>query len=302
MIKKIAFGAALLAVVAGLAPSASASCLPAKSAGTYNTGALTYTYWHSPTGNTGTLIGQFWQVGNSTASNTGNCPTTFPGKGGLGTVGLYFGGPGIGLSLDLGACGNGCVANTMGYLAQKKTSDGTQGEFLYATVAETPNGGLNFDYSVTPANPNLVVIPRPRVTGSSRAGTNVNLNITVDPVSAGVFGSAAPGSVTGYRILSKSSPGDPGRDASSYDTTPLASLAGPGGATASGAVVVDCSNTAQDRWVVTQLSFEGGLQFSNVVSGATRVGCNPLLADPHFKIIPKTPANKTNKPLINPNN
>lgn len=292
MMKKIVLGAALLAVVAALAPAANAVCNPPKTAGTYNATPYFLAYWISPTGNTGTLVGQWWQTGNSVGANTGNC-TGF----------LYFGTAGIGLNLDMGTCGTGCPANlsTLAVLAQKQTADGKGSEFLMATAAETPADSRNFDYG-RQGNHNLIAIPPPRVTGSSRSGTNVNLNVTMDPIAAGLYGTAAPGSASGYRILSKSSPGDPGRNASAYDATPLGTFTTTAGAGASGAVVVDCSTTSQDRWVVTQLTFEGGTVFSNAVSGAVRVGCNPLLADPHFKIIPKTPANKTNKPILNPNN
>jgi hypothetical protein len=273
MTKKIVLGLAVVAfAVVVMAPAASASCIPGKSAQTFNAQALTYAYWTSPSGTPGTVVGQFWQLGNP-AAGSGNstvCPNM-----------LYFSAAGMNLNLDLGACSAGCVGGTMAVLAQNQTPAGT--EFLVATIVETPANTVNFDYS-TQGDHAMVQLPRPRVTSSSRAGASVNLNVQVPAISDGLYGPNAANAITGFNILSASGTTDPGRNAAAY--TLRSSIAAAGGGAGTGAVTVDCTNTAQDQWVVTQLALDGG-QVSSTVSAATRVNCNPALADPKYKIVPK---------------
>jgi hypothetical protein len=284
MTKKIVFGVAAVALATVvMAPAASAACASARSAKTYNSGTGAYSYWHAPSGDTGgTLVGQTWQLGAPGTWSTGNCNSVDVGSpGGAGFI--YFGAGGIGLNLDLAACGSGCPASgsTLAVVAQKKS--GATTDFLVATVVETPGGAVNFDYS-TQGNHEMIPMPRPRVTSSSRAGTTVNLNVQVPAISAGLYGPNAANAVTGFNILSASSATNPGRDAAAY--TLRSAITSPGGNAATGAVSVDCTNPNADQWVVTQLVLEGGVG-SSAVSEATRVNCNPALADPKYKIVPK---------------
>lgn len=288
MNKRIGLGMAVVIAVLAIAPSASASCNPDKSLGTYGAGLV---YWHSTTSDPGTLVGQTWQVGNPGGWNQGSgaldCNNVDQGSGSPGF--LYFaGGDKIGVNLHMGTCGTGCPAplggNTVAVSAQKSYAGGT--DFLLATFAENPAGVLNYDFS-TQGDHNLVSLPRPHVLSSSRAGTTVNLSVQVPAVSGGLYGPSAANSIIGYNILSAQASADPGRAASSY--TQLATISAPGGvASASTPVGVNCSNTAQDQWIVTQLVFEAGSTPSRAVSQATRVNCNPALADPkNYKLIPK---------------
>jgi hypothetical protein len=292
MMKKIVLGVVVAAIAVSMVPTASASCIPAKNASTYANGGQAY--WHSsiPGSDSSTLVGQTWQLG---------APGTWNGAGGAVPCAdfLYFlpGNPNINLNLNLGGCGAGCPAtgSTLAILAQNRGPVGT--EFLLATVTEKLTGDTFYDYAEQ-GDHNMVSLGRPRVASSSRTGTTVNLNVQIPALSGGLYGPNAASAVTGYRILSQSSATNPGRNAASFTTT-LATVAAPGGAAVpSTPVTVDCSNIANDQWIVAQLTFENGAVFSNAVSEATQVKCNPALADPKYKIVPKKGVPKN----VNPNN
>ncbi len=287
MTKKIVFGVITLALVAVVAvPSASAACIPPKSAVTF--GAAGTAYW-LPATTAGTASFQTWQLGApGTWSGTG-CPNSnlFVDVGG-----------GFSLNLDLGACGAGCPgplnANTLAVLAQNRTGAGT--EFLLATVAENSGAINNYEYAPQ-GNHTMIPIPRPRVLSSSRAATVVNLSVAVDSIAGGLFGPNAGTAVTGFRILGKSATADPGRSASSYDAVPLATIAAPGGAAATSPVAVNCSNTANDQFLAVQIVLENGLILSDSVGAATRVKCDPTIANPNpkIKVAPRaTPRSSSN--------
>jgi len=274
MTKKTVFGVAVVALAAlVMVPSASATCASIRSANTYNAIEGGQAYWISPIGESGNLVGQTWQLGAPATWSTGNC-TGF----------LYFSVGGINLNLEMSSCGAGCPAPgaTLAVLAQNQGAQGT--DFLVATIGETPARSVNYDYS-TQGNHNLVPMPRPRVTSSNRAGSAVNLGIQVPAASAGLYGPNAASAISGYNILSASSATNPGRNAAAY--TLRATIPAAGGGAGTGAVTVDCTNTAQDQWVVTQIQFENGGVLSSAVSDATRINCNPALADPKYKIVPK---------------
>ena len=281
MTKKIVFGAAAIAVSALLmAPSASAACNPGKSATTFS--AVT-AYW-IPVQAGGTLVGQAWQLGAPASFSSAGCPQFLSETGG-----------GISLALDLGACGTGCTAPlaTLATLAQSQGPAGTS--FLLDTIVETPASSVNFDYS-TQGNHNMIPIPRPRVLSSARVATNLNLSVALDSIAGGLYGPNAASAVNGFRILTASSATDPGRDASAYSAVPAAVVSSPGGAATTQAVVLNCTNP-QDQWLVTQIQFENGLVLSGAVSGATRVHCDPTIANPKpkVKIAPKaTPRSSSN--------
>src|SRR5262245_9372290 len=284
MTKKIILGLVAVAVVGLVAAPASAACIPDKAAVTY--GAQP-TYWHSANSNPGTMLGQSWQVGGPGIWNSGSgtpldCNNIDQGSGSPGFIYQIPGTDKVGLNLHMGSCGTGCPANgaTVAMAAYKSTAQGT--EFLIASVAETPAAAFNFDYSQQ-GDHNLAPLPRPRVTSSSKAGTIVTLNIAADATLGGVYGSAS--SVTGYRILSAQSATEPGRNAAAY--TLRGTIGGTGGAAGTGQVTVDCGASTADIWVVTALNLENGGVAGGAVSAPTRVNCNPNLADPKFKIVPK---------------
>jgi hypothetical protein len=271
MTKKIVFGVAAIVVSAVLmAPSASAACASPRTASTFGSG--TTGYW-LPATVLGTSSLQTWQLG---------APGTWAGTG-CSSDQLFPDGPGFSLNLNLSGCGAGCPSPlaTLAVLAQNKTATGT--EFLLATVVETPLAANNFDYGPQ-GNHTMIKVPRPRVLSSSRAATNVNLSVGIDSIAAGLFGPNAASAVTGFNILTASSATDPGTDASAYSLR--STIPNPGGTGATQPVTLDCTNLT-DQWIVTQIQFENGTVLGNSVSAATRVRCNPALADPKYKVVPK---------------
>ena len=290
MMKKIVFGAVVAAVAISMVPTASASCVPAQNATTYANGATAY--WHtSIVGvDNSALVGQTWQLG---------APGTWNGNGGAVPCAdfLYFSGSNINLNLDLGACGAGCPAagSTIAVLAQVRGPVGT--EFLLATATQTTTGSAFFDYAAQ-GDHSMVALSRPRVVSSSRAGSLVNAQVSVPSVAGGLYGPNAASAITGYRIVGASSPTNPGRNAAAF-TTSLATVVAPGGtAGAPTPVTVDCSNIANDQWIATQISFENGAVLSSAVSEPTQIKCNPSLADPKYKLVPK----KQGPKVISPDN
>jgi hypothetical protein len=290
MMKKIVFGAVVAAVAISMVPTASASCIPAQNANTYANGATAY--WHTSiaTADNAALVGQTWQLG---------APGTWNGAGGAIPCAdfLYFSAGGINLNLNLGGCGAGCPSpgGTLAVLAQVRGPVGT--EFLLATVTQTLTGDSFFDYAAQ-GDHNMVEVSRPRVISSSRAGDIVNAQVSIPAVSGGLYGPNAASAITGYRIVTASSPTNPGRNAAAFTTT-LATVAAPGGtAAAATPVSVDCSNVANDQWIATQINFENGAVLSSAVSEPTQIKCNSSLADPKYKIVPK----KNGPKNINPDN
>jgi len=271
MTKKIVLGAVVVALAAFVAtPSASAACIPAKTAQTF--GASATAYW-LPASSVGTPAVQSWQLGApGTWAGTG-CPDTF----------LFADGPGFSLNFDLGSCGAGCPgplnANTLVVLAMNKTATGT--EFLLDTAVENAAAFANYDYGAQ-GDHTMIPIPRPAVLSSSRVGSNVNLSVSVGSIAAGLFGPNAGSAVTGFNILTAASDTDPGRDASAYSLR--STIPSAGGAAATQPVSLDCTNP-QSQWIVTQIQFENGTVLSKAVSAATRVSCGPALANP--KVSPK---------------
>ena len=289
MTKRIVFGAALALVIVGLmAPSASASCANSKSVSTYNALTTVYTYWQTSLQGPGTtLVAKLWQPGGPDVTGTCNVRNSADGNRGI----LYFGlTPGdIGLSVNLAdvCVGGGAAACANGQLAVMATvSKAGKTEFLMSQAPETPGGNITYDFSTFSSPPHVMAgIPRPRVTASSRSGATVTANVTVDAANAAAYEGTGP-LITGYNILSKLSAADPGRLAVGYDAGPV--LAASGGGPVTTSIPVDCSGSSPTlgrRWVVTQLVTANGP--SPTVSEATQVACDPSLADPKFKIIPK---------------
>lgn len=274
MTKKIVLGAAVALVIVGIASTpASALCNPPKSVQTYNSQTGAYVFFNTGLPNAGTsLIGTFW---SAAVNHTGTCNTAQPGM-------LYFGGEGqVGININLGdACVNGCPSGAMSI--QITAANGANSRTLTTQTVETPAGASQFDFSTKPAYA-LGDYPRQHVTASSRvAGNLVNVSVGVD-AATGIAQDGTAAQITGYNILSAISATDPGRDASAY--TLRTNIPAPGGIATTGSTQVDCSNINNDQWVVTQLVTTAGA--SNSVSPATRIKCNPALANPKYNIVPK---------------
>lgn len=274
MTKKIVFGAAIALVIVGIASTpASALCNPPKSLSTYNSGTGAYAFWDTGFPNAGTsLVAKIW---SAAGDHTGSC-NTVPGI-------LYFGGEGqIGINLNLGdSCVVGCPSGSLSI--QATAINGASSHTLTSQVPETSLSAINFDFS---AKTGYVLgnYPRQHVTASSRSGSNVLVNFSIDAASASAFDGTGS-QITGYNVLSAQGTTDPGRLASAYGAVPLTNIPAPGGAAATGNASVNCSVIASDQFVVTQIVTTGGP--SNTVSAATRVKCDPALANPKYNIIPK---------------
>jgi hypothetical protein len=268
--KNIVFGVALALVIAVIAaPSASAACPLPKTASTYNSGSGAFAYWHPSIVGT-SIIGKIW---NGTTDYTGTCNESSD-------LFMYFNAAGdVGMQMNLGGpcVATGCPTGSLSVSATVTDAQGNQ-QFLTTQAAESSFG---FDFSGTAHN--MVPAAKQVVTASSPAGTLRNVSVSIPAVSGGLYDGTS-GAVTGYNVRSALGTTDPGRDAGAYPTLQTF-LPAPGGIATSGTVQVDCSNPAQDRWVVTQLvDASGG---AAAVSKATRVNCNSSLADPKFKIVPK---------------
>ncbi|HEX4825669.1 MAG TPA: hypothetical protein VFV19_15310 [Candidatus Polarisedimenticolaceae bacterium] len=280
--RRIILELAIVAAAALMPPATSASCIPDKSASTFNPITGVYAYWHSTTTD-GTVSGLSWQLG---------APGTWNSNGGVVNCStfswMYINAQGINVNLSLGSCGAGCPSNgsTLAVLAQHQPQFGGKTNFLLATIAETPASAINFDYG-TQGDHDLIELPRPRVLSSMRGtGGAINLNLSLPSVEAGFYGPNAASAVTGYVVRSVKSPTTPCRDASCYPTV-LGTFPAPGGVATTGVVAADCSDLGTDDWIATQLSFEGGAIVSTSVSQPIRLLCNPALADPKYKIVPK---------------
>lgn len=272
MIKRIVFGAALALAIVGIsAPDASAFCNPPKFVASFNSVSGEYTYWQvNDNTNSAALATKFI---NNNQDVGGTCQFLYwavsPGQ--------------VGLSGDFGqacALGTPCPSGTLSLIGQAGDS------FFGATITEG-TGALGYDFAPV-GGPGHVKetgsAPRPRVTSSSRSGSSVIVSIGIDAVSSNPgFDAATAATITGYNILSAAATTDPGRSAVAYQ--PLANAPASGGGPGSVASAsVDCTNTALDRWVVTQIVTTGGPFHS--VSAATQIKCNPALADPKYKKVP----------------
>lgn len=272
------------ALVIAIATPVSANCIPGKTAGTNNSVDYVYAYWVAPGGSTvaGAIKGKFWQLGNAAINN-----------GALQNFVYYFpGAPGLSMYADMGAAEvAGCPGGTLVTVAETTSTDGSNALFLVDTILEQPADRLNFPY-YQQGNHNMVPIPRPRVTSSSRAGSTVNVQFAVDGVMPGAYGPSAAAAIVGLQLVSGSGTADPGRGGA-FAT--LQTLPATGGTFSQ---AIDCTNTGADQFLGVKVLFADGI-VSQYAGATTRINCNPSLADPKYKIVPKKGAPKTN---LNPNN
>jgi len=246
----------------------------------------------------GSIVGRFWQPGNRSGVNETGCPDSawlvpFPPPADKFYIHEFFGST---------ACNNqGCPAGELIVLVQDVTTDGSGSKFTIGRVTETSGGELIWNLNRTLDDWNLVPIPRPRVTSSSRSGTNVIVDVAFDDVAAAYHENQVTGSgsdadvpnpatphstITKYRLMKATGTSDPGRSPAAWTLVSSVATA-PGGASLTG-ITLDCSNTAQDVFLATQLEFDNGQLLSDYVSASTRIECDPNLAEPgRFKLIDK---------------
>lgn len=280
-------GVAVALVV--VATPASANCIPAKLASTFNSGAGTYVYVNLGSGVTaGQLSGKVFQADNPANGTTAAYPAS---------EFCFVEGGGISCNVNLGdARVNGCPAGKVVLQLEAPTADGVK--FISAAINESPAGTSTVAFDLSSGRPvgqviNGASLPRPRVTASNRAGTVVSGTLGIDSTAGGNVGGDAAAGVTGYDIVRAAGSTDPGRDPANW--TFVQNVATTDGAAATTAFTADCSAPGTDQWFALRLTYAGGVK-SNLVSNATRVNCNPALAEPRFNVVPKKPTGPKKQP------
>lgn len=284
MRKILGFVGAAAAVVAISTMDASATCSPNKTAATFGNGG--YAYISAPADvntDAGALVGRWWQAGGRAASNEG--------ASGNAADWFYFTAAGGNINNQLGTYDNvGCPTGQLITTVEAPSLDGTRAYFAALTVDEVSGPAVDFAYENV-AGMQMVAIPRPRVTSSSRVAPSVNLNIAIDAVNGGAAGPGASSAIAGYQLVTSTGPAtapngspDAGRGGNWTALGGVVSAAGGGPATTTASV--DCSDISLDRYVAVRVVYRDGVQ-SDLVGGSTRVKCNPALADPDkgFKVI-----------------
>jgi hypothetical protein len=257
-------------------------------------------------GVTANLRGNFWALGNGAPAGEGHDD----GSGGANPAAW----PALEGGIDFGAGATGWVKNFQGA--------GYVGASLYATWAEDPridgctdsvavqpvchatfltdhNGADtffavlskledqgNYDFSRPGDAPiTLAPVPKPRITGSSRTGNDVTLQIGAPlppDLTAGSYLDPACGPViTGYRvrgrIVPRGSGVGAGRDPAEWTSFQTAVIPIGNGTS----VVADCSEVAnQDVYIAQTFIFDSGFEATYVSRESTRAECGPQVAEP----------------------
>jgi len=271
-----------IGLAALVAAPASANCIPAKLAGTFN--EANYVYIDMGPGVTNQqVVGAFYDCGNPNANNGTYAASEW----------LFVDLNGkLSMQANLGdARVNGCPASKLvTRLQHAPASSSLPVRFLTMVATEGAAGTTSaFDYSYLRAPGSMLVavpLPRPRVTSSGRIpGGGIVLNGVLDPVAAGNTSGEACGAITGYEVVKFVGTSDPGRDPAPWTVAQTVPSDGSG---ATFSVQSSCSNPGGDEFFATRLLFGDG-QKSDLVSRSLRVNCNPALAEPEFRVVPKRP-------------
>lgn len=286
------FGIVGALALAGAVTDAAAGCNPTKSFTLGFGPAGDYTMFFPADADTTiggpALKGRFWQAGNRAGANEGSaCPeATYLTAGTAGGVTIF--GLSGGDILGTGPCDNaGCVAGNQVILIQTLSNDGSKAYYAVGKVSENADG---FDYSRGGVDWQVVEVPRPRVTSSSRGGSTVTVNLSFDPP-AGAHGEAdaytRSSILTGYQVVRFEGSADPGRLPAAW--TPLGAVipVTETGATLGGLGAV-CGGTTDDVFLAMRPVFDGGQFSGDYVGASTRIECDPAVADPRFKMIDRT--------------
>ena len=282
-------------VLGAAATDANAQCNPAKIFNTaFGAGGDSYIVFPADADTTiggPNLRGRFWEPGNRTLRNEGSaCPeATYmvtdppPPPHSVGIFGQMGGDV-----LGTGPCVNlGCPVGSMVFLLQTRSTDGARSYFAIGRVDEVAG---QFDFSTVEPGQNWVVgdIPRARVTQSSRAGGNVNVNLHLDAPSLyshAPTGVADESVITAWQVFRVNSNTDPGRNPAAWGAPIQTVTTGANGADVNG-LVVDCSAVTTDVFFGVRAVFTGEFPADDV-SQATRVECDPNVAQPRFNQIEK---------------
>ena len=283
--------------VAGVVTDASAACSPAKP----------FTLAFTPNGDYKVdcpadancivggpvLKGRFWQAGNRAAANEGAlgfCPEWIYLYNISDREFTIFGLSGCDPDVvcEFTCDNHGCVTGPMVILIQTLSYDGTKAYYSVGKVSENQDG---HDYSRGGTDWLQVEVSRPRVTASSRVGNTVTMNFAMDgPVGAHgeADGFARNSILTGYQLVRFEGPADPGRLAAAWTDLGSVVPVNENGDTAVIGVGFDCAGvqgTPNDMFVAMKPVFDDGQFVGDYVGASTRVECDPLVADPRFKMI-----------------
>lgn len=262
------------AIVALLAPSALAGCIPPKTFSTWNAlqGVYKYIYFGDASGDSSHLVGSFWQTDNPATNNQAYAVQEwlldnyyFPMQDSW-----YLNG-------NLGAAEPDCI---FGHMTLEASNTVTGGSFMTA-VTETPGAFVDYDFSIFANIDTRGQVTQPRINSSSRNVDIVTLNVTVDPT---VVGGEA--TVDNTEILVQIGPdGVPpaGRDPEVGWST-IGSTGGNGGTID---VDVDCSGVAPGDNAFIGVAYLSGGGRGEVSGFLSEVECDPNLADPgdRFRLI-----------------
>jgi len=267
------------AVVIAVSTPAMAVCSPPKAATTFTSDILNYVYIDlGPGVQPSAVVGQYYDLAGANSGTYGPSTWLFQDVSGK-----------LSMSANLGAEGTiGCPAGKLIVRVQTSTGAGTRFVTMVANEGVRNPNGAEFDFTFGKAPGTSFtgsIVPRPRVTSSARAGSNVNLQVALDSASDGNAGGDSSSAVTGYDIV-RASGTDPGRDPAGW--TIVQTVTAPNGSAVPAVpLVADCSNPAVDQFFATRAIF--GTSKGDMVSASTRVNCNPNLAEPRFNVVPKKP-------------
>jgi hypothetical protein len=267
-----------LAVVLGASPVL-AGCSPATTAGNVHPQFAQYSpinFGGDATNDLNRFSGGFWKT-SSTAANSGTY-TAEQWMVYLSPYGVFY------FVISTGAAGvtEPCVDTCMTVMIEDELTD----TYVLWTTDDTLANTFNFDFTCAAGGACKAAVnaspgPRPRVSGTSRDGTNITVNFDVLDPTPGVWSDITEcggGAITDVRVYSFSSATAPS-PLLADGWVEIADLTSTGGG---GSAILDCSNIANDQWIAT------GLWVNSLepvyVSNPTQIECDPDLADPGFDI------------------
>lgn len=278
-------------MVAMAAPSAQASCSPAKYFTQWDSIGGCYAYVGkdatlrqdfdpNPAAPTGGMIGRLWQAGARSLANEG--PICLLNSW-LKDDGPYFHVDG-GLSGDtgIGPCDPiGCVTGEMIILIETTTTDGKGSAFAVAGANPNADCSQSFDWAYTNGGTwHQIPAPNPPVAVTANVGGALTMSITFPSLADGNFSDPAITSpISSLRLMqafgTQATP--PGRVAANWTFTGTS-------ATSAGTQTVNFSCASapagQDVFFAFQPSFDNGQFLGDYVGAATQVRCNSTLSNP----------------------
>jgi hypothetical protein len=290
VISKIAIVSVLSLLVAAGANNVLAAC------GTPGT-TFTSNYFDTPVGqDPAATVGAFWGVGQyDPASPAGHDNGLWASSEWL----RYTPGAGFYLAGDWSSSAliDGCIQNPPNPQPARMAvawtaSSGDDSYFVALCSTEDAIGSFGTLVDI-PGVP-MTQIPKPKVNGSSRAGTTTNLQVGTDPLVGGVYNTGGCTlAVTGFKIYTHTVPRGITPTASRNSNVGWTLLGSSSGADVSGQVTCAVDS---DIYLMSTVVLDGNVELkSGSRNGATKVECGPNLAQPgddNFRLIRKPKAGK----------